>query len=96
MARNVVTLEEKLIALRKAWGYVEVSASTIISSWRIWLVKNYSGKSISDMDGQSLPGHPRAREKIEHSGSSMSSAIGTAYYSMMNKAKRRGRKKNAG
>ena len=42
-----MTVQEKLKILQEEWGYVEISqATTIVSGWKIWLVKNYKGKPI--------------------------------------------------
>ena len=85
-----MTTEEKLKALHKAWGYVEVSQATIlISGWRVWLVKNYKGKPVAEMNGKGLPGNPKATRRIEFSGFSKNLTVGRAYRSTMQ------RKKNA-
>ena len=81
-----MTTEDKLIALRKGWGYIEVSQATVrISGWRVWLVKNYKGKPLSEMNGRGLPGNPKATRRIEFSGNSRNATIGRAYSSMMQK-----------
>lgn len=83
-----MTTKEKLKALGKAWGYVEVSQATIrISGWHVWLVKNYKGKPIPEMKGHGLPGNPKAVKRIEFSGANVKSTIGRAYSSTMQKTK---------
>ena len=75
-----MTTDQKLDALRKAWGYVEVSQATVVvSGWKIWLAKNYKGRAIRKMSGRGLPGNPRATVKIEYAGSSPKQAINNAY-----------------
>ncbi len=88
-----MTSEEKLEALRKAWGCVEVSEATVcISGWKVWLVKNYTGKPIFKMNGQKLPGNPEATRKIEFSGPNLAKAIDRAYRSTIARRGNRGRK----
>lgn len=83
-----MTKAEKLKTLRNEWGYVEVSQATIkISGWRVWLVKNYRGKPLSEMDAQGLPGNPKATRRVEYSGFSLNNVIGRAYRSTMCKDK---------
>lgn len=78
--KSRLTPEDKLKALKKAWGYVEVVQATIqVSGWKIWLVKNYSGKPIAQIDGQGLPGNPKAKRKIEFSGNTARDAANRAY-----------------
>jgi hypothetical protein len=85
---STMTFDEKLKILRKVWGYVEISQVTVrISGWRVWLVKNYRGKPISEMDGSTLPGNPKATKKIEFSGNSAKAAVDRAYRSTKNKMK---------
>jgi hypothetical protein len=86
-----MTIDEKPKALKKAWGYAEVSRATLrISDWRVWLVKNYKGEPISEMHGARLPGNRGANKKIEFSGSSRSITIDRAYRSTMHKLRQRG------
>ena len=83
-----MTQDEKLKALRKAWGYVEVSQATVkVSCWRVWLVKNYRGKPLSEMNGQGLPGNPKATRRVEYSGFSLNNVIGRAYHSIKRQEK---------
>ena len=89
-----MTTEEKLKALQKMWGYAEVSQARIsVSGWRVWLVKNYRGKPISEMYGEGLPGNPKATRRIEFSGSNRNATIGRAYNSTRHKLERQGKKK---
>ena len=91
-----MTLDEKLDALEKAWGYVEVSRVTIvISGWHTWLVKNYKGKPISKMGDKGLPSNPNATTKIEYSGGDRNRVINNAYRSMIFKAQKAESKKSA-
>lgn len=76
----MLTDKEKLEALRKAWGYVEIVPATLrASGWKVWIVKNYAGKLIERMNGQRLPGNPKATRIIEFSGYTETGAITNAY-----------------
>lgn len=76
----MLTDKEKLEALRKWWGYVEVVPATIRGlGWKIWIVKNYAGKLLDKMDEKGLPGNPKATRIIERSGHSETNAITNAY-----------------
>ena len=91
---SMMTSQEKLKALQKAWGHAEISQATIkISGWRVWLVKNYQGRPIPEMDDKGLPGNPGATRKIEFSGFNRNETIGRAYRSTMLKLEKEGKKK---
>ncbi len=72
--------KEKLSALKKAWGYLQISQVTLtVSAWRMWLIKNYAGKPIAKMNGTGLPGNPKATRKLEYTGYNARQAINRAY-----------------
>ena len=88
-SRNL-SVDEKLEALRKAWGYAEVSqAVQVASGWRIWLVKNYTGRPIDETNGPGLPGNPTATRKIEYASIDRDRALRTAYRLTFKGEKRR-------
>jgi hypothetical protein len=83
-----LTQEQKLKILEEAWGYLEVTQATVmVSGWKIWLVKNYSGRPIGQMNGKGLPGNPKAKEKLEFSGYNVGQAVNRAYVSTRSKKK---------
>jgi hypothetical protein len=80
--RPTLNQEKKLKALKKAWSYVDVTQATrTVSGWKVWLVKNYSGKPIGEMSGQGLPGNPKAKCKIEFSGYDLAAVLNRAHHS---------------
>lgn len=86
-SRRRLTEDEKLDVIRKAWGYVEVVQATLIQGWKVWLVKNYSGRILDEIywNGNGLPGNPTATKKIEYTGHTRDKAIQRAYAKMKGK-----------
>lgn len=86
----MASCEEKLVMLRKAWGHVElVQAQVAQSGWIVWVVKNYSGKFLDTdyrINGEGLPGNPKATTRFEYMGHTDRMAISRALESL----KRRG------
>lgn len=78
------TIEEKLHALEKLWGYVEATRVLLVASGeRKYCVRNYSGSLIDEMWAlKGLPGNPRAKRKIEITGRTREEAIRRAYRTM--------------
>jgi hypothetical protein len=76
-----MTIEEKLEALRKAWGYVEVVQATLkASGWKVWVVRNYTGPHLSGSTAcNSLPENPTAKCRYDHASIERTRAIARAY-----------------
>jgi hypothetical protein len=75
-----LTHEQKLKALEKAWGYLDIRQVTVVASgWKVWLVKNYSGSPADAKKGQPLPGNPKAKKKLEYTGITLKNVVHRAY-----------------
>jgi hypothetical protein len=79
-----MTTEEKLEALRKAWGYVEVTQATLkASGWKVWVVRNYTGPHLSGSAVcEGLPGNPKAKRRYDYTAIVQKDVINRAYEQM--------------
>jgi hypothetical protein len=75
-----LTHEQKLKALEKAWGYLDIRQVTLVASgWTLWIVKNYSGSPADVKKGDPLPGNPKAKKRLEYTGITLRNAVHNAY-----------------